>query len=236
MKKTILFSALLVSGLSFSAFHVLTGPCDSMLFFKEGTATTMTHYEANGKVSGSTKTVYKDVTKSANEASVKASQQNYDKKGKLTTSSNFTIKCQDGTLLFDMKMFLPQQQAEAYKDMEMTIEGADMEMPNNLEVGKSLKDADIKFHFKPKGDMPLPAMKMEVKITNRKVEAKETITTPAGSFECFKISEDAEFKTLFSMKTRTINWFSLEAGNVRTESYKENGKLLSKSELTELKK
>ena len=79
-------------------------------------------------------------------------------------------------------------------------------------------------------------MNMNVSITERKVEAKESITTAAGTFECYKISEHSEIKTLFAMKFKSISWFSFEAGTVKTESYKENGKYMGKTELAEIKK
>lgn len=222
---------LLLSGFKFGA-----GDCSSLVFFKEGTTITSTSYNDDGKVTGSTKSLYSKVSKTASGASVLVLQENFDKKGKPSTKSEFTIKCDKGTLFFDMKMMMPQQQAESYKDMEMTVEGADMEIPSELTVGSTLKDADIKFRFTTKTGMAMPMMNMNVKITDRKIEAKETITTPAGSFECYKISETTEMKTMFSVKAKTINWFSKEVGNVKTESYKENGKYVGKTELTEIKK
>jgi len=231
MKKTIpfFFSALIL--MSFTSFN----NCDKLIFFKEGTSTTLSHFDNDGKPTGTTKTLYKKVTKTGSDVTVSAYQENYDKKGKLATQSDYTIKCQNGTLYFDMRMMLPQQQAEAYKDFQMTVEGADKEMPSTFVVGSSLKDANIKFLFKTKDGADVPMMTMSINITNRKVEAKESITTAAGTFECFKVSEDIEMKSLFSMKMKSISWFNSESGLIKTESYKDNGKLTGKSELTEIK-
>ena len=41
----------------------------------------------------------------------------------------------------------------------------------------------------------MASMDMSIKIYNRKVEAKEDITTPAGNFSCYKISYDMESST-----------------------------------------
>lgn len=233
MKKLI---STLISVLVLSSFTILPGDCNSLIFFKEGTSTTMTSYNEDGKPTGTTKTLYNKVTKLPSGTSVTANQENYDKKGKLSNKSEYTIKCDKGTLYFDMKMMMPQQQAESYKDFEMTVEGADKEIPSEFKVGSSLKDADIKFTFATKDGMEMPMMKMNIRVTNRKIEAKENITTPAGTFECYKMTEDVEMKTMFSVKMKTTTWFSLEAGTVKTESYKENGKFVGKSELTEIKK
>lgn len=233
MKKLI---SSLITVLLLSSFTFLPGDCASLLFFKEGTSTTMTSYNEDGKTTGTTKTAYTKVTKLPNGLSVTANQENYDKKGKLSTKSEYTIKCDKGTLYFDMKMMMPQQQAESYKDFEMTVEGADKEIPSEFIVGSNLKDADIKFSFATKDGMEMPMMKMNIKVTNRKIEAKENVTTTAGTFECYKMSEDVEIKTMFAIKMKTTTWFNLEVGTVKTESYKENGKFVGKSELTEVKK
>ena len=227
----VLLSLILIS----FAFVPAPDACDVMVFFKEGTSTTMTSYNPDGKITGSTKTVYNKVNKTGNSVSVSATTENYDKKGKLSTTSNFNIRCEAGTLYFDMKMLMPQQQADSYKDFQMSVEGLDLEFPSVLQVGTKLKDANVKFTFKTKDGMDMPMMTMNVNISNRKIEAIETITTPAGTFECFKISEDVEMKTIIGLKTKNINWFSLQAGTVKSESYKENGKFVGKSELTELK-
>ncbi len=218
------------------SFTFLPSDCNSMLFFKEGTATTLTSYNDDGKVTGSTKTVYTKVTKIPGGATVMANQENFDKKGKPTTKNEFSIKCEKGVLYFDMKMYTSQQQAEAYKDMEMIVEGNNMEYPSEFVVGSSLKDADVKFSFKSKDGMVMPMSGMTIKIYNRKIEAKESVTTPAGTFECYKLTENVDTKTIFNLKLKSITWFSLEAGTVKTETYKESGKFMGKSELTEIKK
>jgi hypothetical protein len=216
-----------------SIFSIQTeAQCDVLSIFKEGTQTTMTHYEANGKVSAFTKTTYKDLQKTAEGVNITANTISYDKKDKMTASSDYTMKCINGVLYFDMKMYTPQG-ANAPKNMDMSIEGADLEMPTDLEVGKKLNDAHMTFTLSST-EMPIPAMKTELFIRNRKVEAKENITTPAGTFECYRISEDSEIKSIFTVKAKTVMWFSPKYGNIKTESYKENGKLTGKSELTEL--
>lgn len=232
--KTIIRSILALTLLC--SFTILPGDCNTLLFFKEGTATTMTSYNDDGKVTGTTKTIYTKVSKTPLGVSVTASQENFDKKGKSATKSDYTLKCEKGNLIIDMKMMMPNQQAEAYKDMEVTMDGSNLEFPGEMTVGSTLKDAEVKFTVKTKDGMVMPMSNLSVKITNRKIEAKESVTTPAGTFECYKITENTETKTMFSIKMKNTTWFSQEAGTVKTESYKENGKFVGKSELTELKK
>ncbi|MCC7302709.1 MAG: hypothetical protein IT233_08705 [Bacteroidia bacterium] len=211
--------------------------CDNMLFFTEGVTSTMTSYNENGKLTGSVKSTFTKVGKITGGTSVTVHSENFDKKGKSTHTGDYTITCKSGLLYFDMKAMIPQQNQNAGTDMEMVLDGVDMEYPASLEVGASLKDANIKVTYKMKSNgSPVPMMNIEVRVFNRKVEAKESITTPAGTYECYKISEDVETQTIFKIKAKSVNWFSYKVGTVRTESYKDNGKMMGYSELTEFKK
>jgi hypothetical protein len=76
-----------------------------------------------------------------------------------------------------------------------------------------------------------------VKIFNRKVEAKEDITTPAGNFTCYKISYDMESSTkVMGMNNKVnlkgVDYVSEGTGVVKTESYNKKGSLSSYSLLT----
>lgn len=209
--------------------------CSGSFLFKEGSQSTMTHYNEDGKIQGSSKTLYQKLTKTPTGMTIFASTENFDKKGRSQNKSEYSITCDKGILYYDMKSLMPQQQAEAYKDFEMTVEGVNKEMPTNLKPGSSLKDANVKFTFKSTSGPPMPMMNMEVKISNRKVEAEERITTAAGTYACLVISETVEVKTMFSVKMKSKIWYNAEAGTVKTMTFKENGKLSGYSELTEFK-
>lgn len=234
MKK--LLSALGISAVVFLALAA-RDVCDNMLFFSEGATSTTTSYNEDGKLTGSVKSTFTKVGKVTGGTSVTVHAEYFDKKGKSNNTGDYTITCKSGVLYFDMKAMMPQQNQNASADMEMVLEGVDMEYPSKLEVGGTLKDANIKVSYKMKSNgTPVPMMNIEVRVFNRKVEAKESITTPAGTYECYKISEEVETKTMFKIKAKSVNWFSYQVGNVRTESYKDNGKMTGYSELTEFKK
>ena len=78
-------------------------------------------------------------------------------------------------------------------------------------------------------------MNMSVRISNRKVEAQEDITTPAGTFKCFKITYDVDSKVIFKTQGKGVEWISQQVGTVRTESHDSKGKMLSYSLLSEIK-
>ena len=83
-------------------------------------------------------------------------------------------------------------------------------------------------------------MTMTIKILNRKVESKESITTPAGTFSCFKITYDMESSTKImgmntNVKLSSIDYLAEGIGVVKTESYDKKGELSGYSLLTAYK-
>lgn len=82
---------------------------------------------------------------------------------------------------------------------------------------------------------------MSFKVTNRKVVGNETVTSPAGSWDCFKITYDADFSTKvmgmsMPMRMQATEWFAPGFGVVKTESYGKNGKLAGSTLITGVKK
>jgi len=134
------------------------------------------------------------------------------------------MTCNAGTIIMDMRKFIPEEQKKAMGDFEMKIESENLEIPSKLSVGQQLKDGSVTMTA---SNSPIP-MKMTVKITDRKVEAKETVTTPAGTFECFKISSKSTMTNQMGMtmtfEFTNIEWLSEKVGMVKSESIGKNGK------------
>lgn len=237
MKQRSTPSALLftLSCIVIMAFRPAHDICENLLFFKEGATTTMTSYDKDNKVTGSSKSVYSSVKTTAEGSTVIVAQESFDKKGKSVMKHDFTIRCKAGVIYFDMKMAMPSNGMNN-GDFQMKIDGNDLEFPGHLTVGATLKDSHMKCTFSGKDNTPIPMMTVEVDITNRKVEALETITTPAGTFECYRISEDYSAKSIVPIHGKNKQWFNYEVGTVRTESYRENGNLSGSTVLTEMKK
>ena len=72
-------------------------------------------------------------------------------------------------------------------------------------------------------------MKMTVNIMNRKVEGKESVTTSAGTFDCFVISYDHESKMGIKIRGSAKQWYSEGVGMVKQENYNKKGKLMGSS-------
>jgi hypothetical protein len=190
-------------------------------------------YDKKGNLSGSSVQKILDVKKAAGSIAIKVSSESFDAKGKSLGSMELTARCENGVYYIDMKNLLSPQTMESYKNAEMKIEGGNLEMPASMKAGDLLKNGDMKITFTSNG---MTMMNMTFSITNRKVEAVESVTTPAGTFECYKITYDAATKMMINVKTKGAEWYAKGVGLVKSETYDSTGKLMGSSVLSALKK
>ena len=73
-------------------------------------------------------------------------------------------------------------------------------------------------------------MNMRVNITDRVVEGIESVSTPAGTFNCYKISYLTSSKVMMvNTSFKTVQFIAENMGAVKTETYKSNGSLMGYS-------
>lgn len=231
MKK--LYIILLISFLAYEA----QSQCNTYFNFKEGTEYEMTHYSSKDKVTGKSLSQILSVKDDGGILTAHIKGTAFDKKGEEITSLNFEYICDHGVLKMDLKRFIPKDMFGGDADIKYELEGDYLELPKSLEVGQSLKDGMIEGKMTMEGNPAMANMTMTVKIFNRKVEAKEDITTPAGNFSCYKISYDMESATkVMGMNNKVnlkgVDYVSEGTGVVKTESYNKKGSLSSYSLLT----
>lgn len=204
--------------------------CSSYFPFKEGTKMEQKSYSDKDKVTSTTKSTItnKKISGSNIEISVKAEV--YDEKDKLTGSPAYTVKCENGTLLIDMRSMMSEEQLKSFQNAQVKIEGDNLDIPPNPSAGQKLKDGTITVSMSSEGGPTL--MNLRIAVTNRKAEGTESITTPAGTFECVKISYDVETKMLFPIRTHAVEWYAKNTGMVRSETYNAKGKLQGYTVLT----
>jgi hypothetical protein len=161
----------------------------------------------------------------------------YGKKDKPEHEGEYSLKCENGVVYFDLRNAFPSGSLEAYKDMEMTFSGTNLEVPASLAVGDKLKDALIKVDINnPSIGM---VVKVEMEVLNRKVVGQENVTTPAGSFNTFVIESEMNMVSIVMgmkvpMKFKSKEWFAEKVGAVRSESFDKNGKLTGYTILTKI--
>lgn len=217
--------------------------CSNFVQFNNGTVYTMTTYDAKDKETSSSTTTVSGVVKTATGVKADLTQVvNTDKKKEPTTVTS-TVTCDNGTYSIDMKSFTNASMMKTSKDMEIKFEGNNLSYAADLSVGQSLPDGTMKMTSTNQGT---PMSESTTTITDRKVVGKESITTSAGTFECYKITYTFSMSTVMFMPTggtmnmpgmkprQVTEWFSFKVGPVRSESSKD-GKLESYTVLTELK-
>ncbi|MCF6353028.1 MAG: DUF3108 domain-containing protein [Cyclobacteriaceae bacterium] len=221
MKKYLLLAASVLFSVALSA------QCNQYYHVKNGTSWTISNYNAKGKLQSKTIQKVAAYKESSNGFEATFEITLVDKNGEQTTLGANTLTCEGGVIYFDMNDLFPQEQMQSMQDFEMSVEGTNLELPASLKTGQELKDANIIMNIS--GPMP---MAFKIDVTERKVVGEETLNTPAGSFECFKISRKIQMKTIIKMETSSIEWYSKEVGMVKSESYNKKGKLISYSLLT----
>lgn len=219
MKKILLFVVAMASS------FVASAQCNPYYNFKEGASWETTSYSAKDKPAGREVYTIKYLKDTNNGWESEMNMKSYDKKDELIIDKDIEIGCEDGVIKLNMDRFFPEETMQAFKDMDMSIDTENLEIPSELSVGMELKDASLTIS----GNIPF---KMEVNVVNRKVESKESITTPAGTFECYKITYTVNTKSIMSIETQGADWVANDIGTVKSENYNKNGKLQNYSLLT----
>jgi hypothetical protein len=172
-------------------------------------------------------------TKTVDGAEATVLVKSYDEKDKLLGENTLQVKCEAGTFYFDMRGYFSPETMSAYKDMEVSVNSENLEVPSHLKVGDKLKDGSITMDVSTNG---FKIMTMSIQITDRTVEAQESVTTPAGTFSCYKFSQTVTSKVGIKVVTKTYDWLCPDVGTIKSESYTTDGKLNSRMELVEFKK
>ncbi len=209
--------------------------CSKYYPMEEGSSFQYTMFDKKGKTEGVTDYTITNVTNEGGTTNATFDMKFTDEKGKQVFNTDYNISCTGDGITIDFESLFPTQMMSQYQEMgiEMDITGTDIQLPNDLSVGKKLEDANVAVA------MNMSGIKMNITVdqTNRMVENKETVTTPAGTFDCYVITESTTSKIMGA--TQEMNnklWLAEGVGMVKQESYKKNGNLISSMELTKFSK
>jgi hypothetical protein len=130
------------------------------------------------------------------------------------------VQCTGGALQMNLKMMLSEAQLKQMNNATATATGEFLEYPASIKEGDVLKDGSLKIDYNMDGGMKAS---MELTITERTVGSKESITSPAGTWECFKITSNQKIVSKIGgigipMKMSVTEWFAPGAGVIKTES------------------
>ena len=223
MKKQVLLVLAIVS----IAHTGFSQDCSAFYPFEEGINFQVTNYTNKGKVVAVTDHTVKSVTTSGGTAATIKSIMK-DKKGETITDGDYQINCSGDEVSIDVKSLMSPNLFDQFEGMETDITGTNVVIPSNLSVGQTLPDASMKMDI----DMGGINMSMSVFMTDRTVDSMETITTPAGAFECYVISYTSNIKMGMNRTGKAKQWLAKGVGMVKQEDYNNRGKVTSSSLLT----
>jgi hypothetical protein len=183
--------------------------------------------DEKGKITAQTRNTITGITGSKNAFAVAYQSEFLDEKGKPTKTNsgdpliiNYSTVVKDGFMYVDMKGAFGA--IEGLDDME--ISGTAQKLPSTMSVGQKIDDASMK--------VKIAFMTCTSIMTEGQVVAEETVTVPAGTFKCFKVSQKVK-TTAMGIKVDgvTYTWYAKGVGTVKTESYDAKGKFVSAQEL-----
>lgn len=212
--------------------------CKSSLYMTNNAKLQMTIYDKKGSATGVQNISVTSVKNTGDvyESTVATTMTN--EKGKVLANASGGYKCSGGVLSADMKLFMPQEQMGKMGETEATVEPVYLEYPAAPSVGQALKDAEFTMTMKNGGMSTTINFKEE----NRKVEAKEMVSSPAGNWEAYVITYDGNMKMkmggigLPGFNYTVKEWYVPGMGVVKTESYNKGGKLSGSTLLTSITK
>jgi hypothetical protein len=201
---------------------------------KEGGGYEMANYDAKGKLLGTSVYKVKKVGEGDGGTTIEMDFQSLDAKGRSEMGSTYTLKCKGDQLFVDAKSLLGPKQEKSFGDTEMTFTAKDLVYPMKYKIGETLPDGSLN----GSGTSGPLTIVMDIKIKERKVVAQEKITTPAGTFDSYKVT------SLMNMTSKTFMNVSFDFDvvsyrspgvlwDVKSETY-QKGKLVGRSELTKV--
>lgn len=206
--------------------------CDGYWLVKQGVTLEYEDYNAKGKLQGGQSMKITSMEDVAGVLNAKIHSIIKDDKGEVTSEGDYGFTCSNGEIKVDMRSMMSQEQMDAYKDMEVSIDQSNLVYPSSFTEGQTLPDGKMTMKVSSSG---MVIMTMEIFITDRKVEKFESITTPAGTFECVKLTQTSQMNMGFMKTTTTsVDWFAKSIGSIRNESYDKKGELMSYRILTKI--
>jgi hypothetical protein len=194
--------------------------CKNYYFLQNNKTIELSIYNKKGKEDG--KVVYKitDVKKNGGTVSSTINSSFYNNKKTEPFSNAVTrAKCTGGMMMMDMKMFIPSQQMEQVKNIDATANDVFLEYPSGMKEGDNLKDGHFAMDMSSEGGIK---SSIEIDMTERKVVGKESITSPAGTWECLKITYKSRIKIKMivgiPIKMDITEWFAPGFGVVKTQT------------------
>lgn len=136
------------------------------------------------------------------------------KEGTADEKKRIKVTADEIIRVIDFSDMLSKDAAED-EDVDISVTGTYTSVPRNPRIG-DLPDGELKAKIRAEG----MRLTVKMKVCNRRIEGRETVSTDAGAFDCWRISEDIVVSVLlFKKRTTVVSWYADSVGLVRSESW-----------------
>ncbi|OWP65127.1 hypothetical protein CDA63_01875 [Hymenobacter amundsenii] len=152
----------------------------------------------------------------------------YDERNRLLFLRDLTFRCRRDTAFTDGLAQLNPDQLSSFRDRIFTYSPTPLAWPNQPAVGSELPQGGISVDVRSSA---VDIAQVYTTVRKRRVTGQEPVTTPAGTFECYKVEAERESGTIaradIKLRTtvRVIDYYVPGMGIVRSEVYDKKGKL-----------
>lgn len=163
----------------------------------------------------------------------------YDVKNRLQYLRDLTFRCRRDTAFTDGLTQLNPAQLSSFRDRILTYSPTPLAWPNQPTVGSELPDGGISVDVRSSA---VHIAEVYTKVQKRKITGQQSVTTPAGTFQCFKVEAERESATVaradmvIRNTMRLVDYYSPAVGLVRTEVYDKKDRLTEVRLLTAITK
>lgn len=193
--------------------------CSNYYYLQPNKTVELSLYDKKGEMTGRLVYSISDVKNSGGFTTAMVQSEMFDKKGRTLAKGSSVMKCNGGVMMINMKMNIPTPQTEQFSQTNAITEDFFIEYPVDMSKGDQLREGILNMELDNNG------MKQSVsmRIFDRQVEAKEKVSTPAGTWDCYRIS----YKSKMSVRMMGIGvpismegneWYAPGFGVVKTSS------------------
>ena len=234
MKVKILYTALI----SLIAGGAMAQDCTFFFPQTEGTVWVRKGYDAKGNLQSVMSYQVDEVETLPSGQEVEAAYVYTNPSGTIVNKGDIKAYCQNGEFFLDSKETLsyPGVVSEMNTNVDITENFINYPNPYAANFDKNnvyFDEASVKIY-----DKKNRKNRKDMAIKDREFIKTESITTPAGTFDCAKVKYNIATRSPKSKETITgygYEWYSPNVGLVRTEQYDKNNVLQSYTVLEELK-
>ncbi|MBC6609651.1 hypothetical protein H8B15_01875 [Hymenobacter sp. BT507] len=147
----------------------------------------------------------------------------YDAKSRLVRMQDLTYAAHRDTSFTDGMAELPPDALRRFRDRIYTYQPTRLAWPDNPTVGSKLPDGGVVVQV---SSSAVDIAKVQAMLTHRRVvSGPQAVTTPAGTFQCYKVEAERDLTTraradmAIRKVEREVTYYAPTVGVVRTEYY-----------------